>query len=67
VGEHAPAIRRRAAAGLGFLGVAVDDAANDATTSDGDITGAGAALRTVVVTAREDLQIARLVDALLSN
>jgi acetate kinase len=65
VGEHAPAIRRRAADGLGFLGVALDAAANDVTTADGDITGAGATVRTLVVTAREDLQIAREVESLL--
>ena len=67
VGEHAPAIRQRAAAGLGFLGVAVDAAANDATTADGDITAPGAAVRTLVVTAREDLQIARLVESVLTR
>ncbi len=67
VGEHAPAIRQRAADGLGFLGVAVDAAANAATTADGDITAEGAAVRTVVVTAREDLEIARLVTALLGG
>jgi acetate kinase len=65
VGEHAPAIRRRAADGLGFLGVALDAAANDDATADADITGAGATARTLVVTAREDLQIARLVESLL--
>jgi acetate kinase len=67
VGEHAPAIRQRAAAGLGFLGVAVDQAANHATTADGDITAPGAAARTLVVTAREDLQIAHLVESVLTR
>jgi acetate kinase len=67
VGEHAPAVRQRAADGLGFLGVGLDARANAATTADGDITATGAAARTVVVTAREDLQIARLTTALLSN
>jgi acetate kinase len=67
VGEHAPIIRQRAAAGLGFLGVAVDAGANGVTTADGDITATGAAVRTLVVTAREDLQIARLVTTLLDS
>jgi len=63
-GEHQPAVRAAAAGGLGFLGVALDEARNDATAGDGEI-GAGAAVRTVVVTAREDLEIARQVRALL--
>jgi acetate kinase len=61
VGEHQPAIRAAAAAGLGFLGVAVDGGRNATTTVDGEITAAGAAVATVVVTAREDLEIARQV------
>ena len=65
VGEHAPEIRARAAAGLGFLGVALDHAANDATTSDAEITALGAPARTLVVEAREDLEIARGVRATL--
>jgi acetate kinase len=58
VGEHAAPIRTAAAAGLSFLGVAVDAAANDSCSSDGDITAAGASVATVVVSAREDLEIA---------
>jgi acetate kinase len=63
VGEHAAAIRERAAAGLGFLGVALDAAANAAATADAEIGAAGAAVRTIVVTAREDLEVARQVRA----
>jgi acetate kinase len=59
VGEHHPAVRAAAGAGLGFLGVSVDPARNAATTADGDI-GAGP-VRVLVVTAREDLEIAREV------
>ena len=40
VGEHLPAVRTAAAAGLGFLGVAIDGERNAATTGDGDITAA---------------------------
>ena len=58
VGEHAAPIRSATAGALGFLGIAVDDAANDAHSGDGDITAVGARASTVVVTAREDLEIA---------
>jgi acetate kinase len=65
VGEHAPAIRARAAAGLGFLGVALDPGANARASTDADIGAPGAAVRTLVVTAREDLEIAREARTLL--
>lgn len=61
VGEHQPAVREAAAAGLGFLGVAVDPEMNRCVTGDGEIGAAGAAVRTLVVTAREDLEISRQV------
>jgi acetate kinase len=56
VGEHAPAIRAAAVDGLGFLGVAVDPARNAAARRDAEIGE-----RTLVVTAREDLEMARQV------
>jgi acetate kinase len=70
VGENAPAVRATAVAGLGFLGVAVDPARNDqaagaATEPEADITADGATVRTLVVAAREDLEIARGVRARL--
>ena len=65
VGEHAPAVRAAVAAGIGFLGVAVDEGANAAAERDVEITAAGATARVVVVTAREDLEIARQVRSLL--
>jgi acetate kinase len=61
VGEHAPAIREQAAAGLSFLGVELDVAANAAASADAEIGAPGAAVRTLVVTAREDLEVAREV------
>lgn len=61
VGEHAPVIRARVAAGLGFLGVALDDARNADGPDDRDIGAAGAAVRSFVLVAREDLQIAHEV------
>lgn len=67
IGEHAPAVRAAAAAGLGFLGVALDPRRNAAVRADGDITAPGAAVRTVVVTAREDIEIARQTRAVVSR
>ena len=65
VGEHAPVVRARCAAGLGFLGVAVDEAANRTATEDADVTAGGAAVTTLVLTAREDLEIAEGVRTVL--
>jgi acetate kinase len=65
VGEHAPAIRQAAAAGLGFLGVELDERRNAAAHSDAEIGAASAAVRAVVVSAREDLEIARQVRELV--
>jgi acetate kinase len=67
VGENAPEIRARAAAGLGFLGVAVDAGRNAAAHGDTDITAPGAAVRAFVVAAREDLEIARQVREILGG
>lgn len=67
VGEHSAVVRARAAAGLAFLGVAVSPSANDAADGDTDITAPGAAVRTFVVAAREDLEIARGTRAALSG
>ncbi len=58
VGEHAPEIRERAAAGLHFLGVRLDPVANRQETGDGDVTPAGSAVRTLVLRAHEDLEMA---------
>jgi acetate kinase len=58
VGEGSPAIRQRAAAGLAFLGVAIDPGANASAEPDAEIGAPGSAVRSYVVRAREDLQIA---------
>jgi acetate kinase len=68
IGERAPAIRSRAAAGLAFLGVAIDEAANASLSSDdADLSAPGAAVRTVALHAREDLEIAHQVRGLLGG
>ncbi|HEY2506632.1 MAG TPA: acetate/propionate family kinase [Streptosporangiaceae bacterium] len=66
VGEHSGEIRAAAAAGLEFLGVGIDPARNDAT-ADAEITAAGAPVRSLVITAREDLEIAREARAVLTT
>ena len=66
VGEHAAQVRERAAAGLAFLGVALDGARNAAARGDAEIGLEGTPVRALVVSAREDVEIARQVRALLS-
>ena len=61
VGEHSWPVRAELTGRLAHLGLAVDDGRNRATTADSDISAEGAAARTVVVTAREDLEILRQV------
>ena len=65
IGEHAAPIRARTVAGLGFLGAQVDPARNDAATSDTDVSASEGPVRTLVVTSREDLEIARQCRAAL--
>jgi acetate kinase len=61
VGEHAPAMRAQATAGLTFLGLGIASAANDSGGPDRDLTAPGATVASLVVTAREDLEIERQV------
>ncbi|MYS86055.1 acetate/propionate family kinase [Embleya scabrispora] len=59
VGEHDDTLRAAAVAELGFLGVDLDPEANARARADARIGAPGASVRTVVVTAREDVGIAR--------
>ena len=67
VGAHAAQIRERAASRLGYLGVRVDQGLNSSAEPDADISAADAAARTLVVTSREDLEIAAGVERLLGG
>jgi acetate kinase len=67
VGEHATAVRAAAAESLAFLGVEIDPELNEAAHHDTDISSAQARVRTLVITAREDLEIAHQTRALLSQ
>ncbi len=59
VGEGSAPVRAAAADGLAFLGVGLDQAANTRGRPDCEIGAAGAAVRTLVVHAREDIELAR--------
>ncbi|GAB3238595.1 acetate/propionate family kinase [Kineosporia babensis] len=66
VGENSPIVRGRIAESLSWAGVAVDEQVNGVTRGkDQEISAAGAAARTFVINAREDLQIAGEVRKLL--
>jgi acetate kinase len=65
VGERSAAVRAAGADGLGFLGVAIDAGRNGAADGDADVSADGAPVRTLVIPAREDVEIARQVRALL--
>lgn len=67
VGENAPTVRQRAADGLAFLGVELDRERNLAARADSQIGAENAPVRTLVITAREDLQIAREVRQVLAG
>ena len=59
VGENAAVVRSEATAGLRFLGVEIDAVANTAIKGDGDVSSRRARVRTLVVRAREDVEVAR--------
>jgi acetate kinase len=67
VGERSSPIRERTADGLGFLGIALDAEANAGAAPDAEIGAPGAHVRSLVVEAREDLQIARDVRLVLGR
>jgi acetate kinase len=51
-------VRRRAVDGLAFLGVAVDPQRNLNAKNEQNVTADGGVVQTLVIPAREDLQIA---------
>jgi acetate kinase len=69
IGERSAEARALACDGLSFLGVALDPAANarSAASADTEIGGAGAGVRVFVIPAREDVEIARQVRALVEG
>ena len=67
VGEHAPEVRAAVAERLAYLGVAIDATLNETAVADAVISHPDAFVATVVVTAREDLEIAGQVRELLTS
>ncbi len=57
VGEHSPVVRAAATDQLHHLGIALDPRRNDAAGADADISARDSAVTTLVITAREDVQI----------
>ena len=67
VGERSERVRAEACAGLGFLGIRIDSHRNrEPGPADGELGAPDAEARVLVVHAREELQIARAVRALLN-
>lgn len=58
VGENSPAVRSLACAGLAFLGVGLDAGRNRGARGDASIGADNAPASTLVITAREDVEIA---------
>ena len=67
VGENSAEIRQRAMDGLGFLGIAAEQEANGSGAGDRDIGAPSAAVRALVIAAREDIEIAGQVRATLAR
>ena len=66
VGERASQVRAAACGGLGFLGIAIDPTTNAEGQPDVDVSSADASAAALVIQAREDLEIARQVESVLS-
>ncbi|MFI0482382.1 acetate/propionate family kinase [Actinomadura sp. 9N215] len=67
VGEHDPSVRMRLTEDLAYLGTSIDPDRNATADGDTDMTSADASVRTLVVTAREDLEIATGVRRILTT
>jgi acetate kinase len=66
IGEHLGAVRAEACEQLSFLGLELDRAANSATDGDAVLSALDSTAGVVVVTAREDVEIARGVRSTLA-
>jgi acetate kinase len=67
VGENASQVRAETAKGLGFLGLEIDPDLNANAIPDADISAPSAPVPTLVVKAREDVEVAREVRKVLAS
>lgn len=67
VGENAALIREKVIAPLGFLGLEIDTALNNACQPDCDISKANSKSRVLVLAAREELQMLHEIDSLFNQ
>jgi acetate kinase len=65
IGEHSPRVRRDVVASFASAGVRLDATANEAPAGDVDVAPSDAAVRVLVVAAREDLAVLWEVKRLL--
>jgi acetate kinase len=65
VGEGAADVRAAACAGLGWMGIGLEAAANARAVPDADVTASDSRVRVLVVHTREDLMVARQTRAVL--
>jgi acetate kinase len=66
VGEHSAPVRSEAIDGLRFLGLGISPELNVNVSGDADISAPGADAKTLVVRAREDIEVAREVRRVIS-
>jgi len=66
VGENSAPVRAAATAGLRFLGVEIGPTLNASLGTDSDISAPGALVPTLVIKAREDVEVAREVRKVLA-
>jgi acetate kinase len=67
VGERAAPVRSAAVAGLGFLGVSIDEKLNAAAVPDAAVGAPESTVRVLTIEAREDVEIARQVHQVLGS
>jgi acetate kinase len=66
IGEHSARVRRDVCERLSFLGVVLDDEANDGAVPDAELAAASSGVRISVIRAREEVVAARAARALLA-
>jgi acetate kinase len=65
IGEHSAEVRRDVLGPLRWLGLELDGACNESAHDDADLSSASSSRKVLLITAREDLTMAREVVALL--